>query len=73
MSLRKICLCNEVTEAEIKNAIKRKGARTVDDIMKLTRAGKDCGKCKPKTQSILDRIIPQLDGGTTQLRLDFSD
>ena len=58
-----------MTEREIINAIKRKGAKTVDDIKRLTRAGKDCGRCKPTTQSILDREIPLLPLDTNQLKM----
>lgn len=71
MILKKICFCNEVTEAEIKNAIRRKGARSVDDVQKLTRAGKDCGRCKPRTQVILDKLLPEIDKNNPQLRLDL--
>lgn len=69
MKNRTVCFCNEVGEREIINAIKRKGARTVEDIKKLTRAGKDCGRCKPVTQSILEREIPLLPQDTGQLKL----
>jgi nitrite reductase (NADH) large subunit len=65
LSLNKICFCNEVFEIVIVNAIRKKGARTVADVQRITKAGKDCGKCKPKTQAILDRELPLLDENKT--------
>lgn len=69
MKNRNICNCNEVSEREVLNAIKRKNARKVVDVSKLTRAGTDCGRCKPTIQAILDREIPQLPKEANQASL----
>lgn len=44
-SSKYICYCNRVTEEQIINAVKNKGARTMQDIIKLTGAMKN-GKCE---------------------------
>ena len=50
-----ICRCEEVTLGEIKQAIKD-GARTVDGVKRLTRAGK--GLCQGRTcRSLVESII----------------
>ncbi|MBV1861042.1 MAG: (2Fe-2S)-binding protein [Nannocystaceae bacterium] len=42
---RVLCQCLNVTEAEIKRAI-RAGARSVDDIGERCEAGTGCGSCR---------------------------
>jgi len=49
-----ICRCEEVTEREILNAIKR-GARDIDAVKRMTRAG--MGLCQGSTCSVLIRNI----------------
>ena len=41
-----VCSCKQVTLAEIIHAIEEQGARTLDDIGKLTEAGTCCGCCR---------------------------
>ena len=45
-----ICRCEEITEQEIRDAI-RFGARTIDAVKRLTRAG--MGLCQGRTCSLL--------------------
>ena len=52
-----ICRCEEVTRAEILQAIKE-GARTINDIKRRTRAG--MGLCQGKTcRRLIQRILAQ--------------
>ena len=39
-----LCLCKSVSDRQIRQAI-RAGARTVDDLSRMTGAGTDCGEC----------------------------
>lgn len=55
MGKRLICLCNLVYEQEIINAL-RKGAKTTDEIQKLTRAGTGCGRCLVVIDSLVDEF-----------------
>jgi len=49
-----ICRCEEITESEIVEAI-RQGARDVDAVKRMTRAG--MGMCQGRTCSLLIRRI----------------
>ncbi len=49
-----ICNCFSVTEKQIKEAIEKNGAKTVDDIKELTYAGGACGRCKGNIQAIIN-------------------
>ena len=60
-----VCHCKHVTLGEIVCAIKEKGAKTVDEIEKLTDAGSACGCCRcekddfgdPKMELYIDQIL----------------
>jgi len=52
-----ICNCMDVSEHEIVDAIKNKGAIDVQDIMDTTGAGTGCGSCVDDIQEILDREL----------------
>ena len=43
-----VCSCKHVTLGEIICAIKEEGAKTLEDIQRLTDAGSACGCCKSK-------------------------
>ena len=58
---RIVCRCEMVTEAEIREAIRRPvGARTVDGVKRRTRAGMgrcQAGFCTPRTIEILSEEL----------------
>jgi len=59
-----ICRCEEVTEEEIREAI-RKGARTFSEIKKITRAG--MGICQGKScQRLVNRILAEMTGRSVE-------
>lgn len=64
-----ICRCEEVTEEEIREAI-RKGARSLREIKRVTRAG--AGLCQGKTCSLLvARILAEMIGkDISEIELD---
>lgn len=47
-----ICLCKGVSDRQIRQAI-RAGARTVEEIGRITAAGTDCGKCLVAIRQLL--------------------
>lgn len=54
--LGQVCLCEQVTEAEVRHAVDHLWARTVDDLRRRTRVG--CGPCQgtycgPRVTSVL--------------------
>lgn len=60
-----VCECKKVTLGEIVYAIEEKGAKSIDEIAKLTDATTACGCCKnvesdfgnPKMKLYIDDII----------------
>ena len=53
-----VCRCEEITVADIENAIAQ-GAETFDDVKRLTRSG--MGLCQAKTcQSIITKLIARI-------------
>ena len=58
-----VCKCKGVTLGEIIHAIKEQGAKTIEDIGKLTDAGTACGCCRSKDD----------DFGNPQLKLHLED
>jgi NAD(P)H-nitrite reductase large subunit len=52
-----ICNCMFISEHEIVDAIKNKGATTVEDIQEITDAGTGCGSCIPDLEEILEREL----------------
>ncbi|WP_082362979.1 (2Fe-2S)-binding protein [Chondromyces crocatus] len=48
-----VCLCNAVTDHEIKDAIGG-GASTMAEVMRCTKAGTCCGSCQPTIAFLLD-------------------
>jgi len=53
---RVVCHCFNVTEIEIEKAIRENNAKTLDDIMNLTKAGGACGNCHQEIQTIIDKL-----------------
>lgn len=71
MSKRLVCLCNMVTEKEIRNAL-IKGARTTNEIQKLTAAGTSCGRCLVLIDSIVEEFVNALPEDPQQ-KINFGD
>ena len=53
-----ICFCAGVTVAMIKEAIDN-GAKTVDDVKLVTRAGTTCGICNPILEEVVAEILAE--------------
>jgi nitrite reductase (NADH) large subunit len=49
-----VCLCNNVTQADIKQAISSENACSASDVKKCTSAGAGCGGCVPAVEIIVD-------------------
>ena len=45
MSDETVCYCMDISREEIVDAIKKKGATSVEDILEITDAGSGCGGC----------------------------
>jgi len=60
-----VCLCNGITDSQIRNAIQR-GASSYKDVRTALGLGNQCGKCGTLTREILRESLQQ-DGGDQQL------
>lgn len=50
----KVCKCKKVTLGQIKDSILIEGAKTVEDVCNITKAGTACGCCKSKKDDFGD-------------------
>lgn len=51
-----VCVCFNVTEEEIEQAIKHNNLKTVHEVTNFTKAGGGCGGCVPQIEEILKKI-----------------
>lgn len=58
-----VCLCHGITERLVRAAIDG-GARDVAAIGRATRAGTDCGQCRPALEALLVPRHEPTNGGT---------
>ena len=66
---RLVCLCNQVSEQEIKKIL-RTGAFTIADVQKFTAAGTGCGRCVREISAIVEKYQEEHPNGP-QLRINF--
>jgi bacterioferritin-associated ferredoxin len=52
-----VCLCNAVTDKEIKEAVLKDGVGNIRDLRDKMTIANQCGKCSQLTQSIIDSTI----------------
>ena len=52
-----ICHCFGVSEKQIIDAILNNGAKTFDDISKITSAGLACGRCRENIKAIISKYV----------------
>jgi NAD(P)H-nitrite reductase large subunit len=59
-----VCHCNYVEHDEIVDAIREEGARTIEDIRRITGANTSCGRCGVAVMAILKRELKKMDAET---------
>ena len=52
-----VCHCFGVTDQEIERVVKTNRLTTVEEITQFTKAGGGCGKCLPKIEELLAKIL----------------
>ncbi|MDR0354243.1 MAG: Fe-S cluster assembly protein NifU [Deltaproteobacteria bacterium] len=62
LSSEVVCQCFGVTEEEIERVVKTNRLTTVEEITQFTKAGGGCGKCVPKLEAILGRLLKKSSG-----------
>ncbi|MCD9015776.1 nitrite reductase large subunit NirB [Parachryseolinea silvisoli] len=55
-----ICSCENITKGDLICQIKDKGARTIDDLKKTTKACTGCGGCTPLVNDVLKMTLESL-------------
>jgi bacterioferritin-associated ferredoxin len=70
MSPSNICICNGVSEQDIKRAIAKWQIVELRSLIILSGAGSSCGRCRPKVQSILDANQPVVKNLQTKIKWD---
>ena len=56
MAEKTICFFMSVTENQIRDAIKSKKLKTVEEVSNATKAGTGCGGCQVAIKQILDEM-----------------
>ena len=51
-----VCYCMGVSRGRLERAIREEGARSVEDLQRLTMACCGCGTCRWDVQAVLDRV-----------------
>ncbi|WP_082235188.1 nitrite reductase large subunit NirB [Halobacillus massiliensis] len=51
-----ICSCNQVSKADIVQAVQQEGSATLEDVKEKTKASSSCGGCKPLVTELLHYI-----------------
>ncbi|MGH8476365.1 MAG: (2Fe-2S)-binding protein [Methylococcales bacterium] len=55
-----ICICNNVTESQIRDCVENQGVRRLSQLTRRLGACTRCGKCAPLTKQTLDRYVREL-------------
>lgn len=71
MSRSLVCVCNMVTEGEIRKFLQL-GALSTADIQKITKAGTSCGRCLTTIDRMVEEFLSQKPNDLQQ-RLNFED
>jgi NifU-like protein len=51
-----VCVCFNVTDAEIERAVWDNGLKTLADVTNFTKAGGACGNCREKIQALIKKL-----------------
>ncbi|WP_286234506.1 (2Fe-2S)-binding protein [Thalassotalea sediminis] len=52
-----VCICNGITDKNIQEVVRNKGAGTMRELKKHLNIGKDCGSCVKAAQQVIDNTI----------------
>ena len=64
-----VCLCYDVPASAVREAVDVSGARTVEEVATLTRAGSSCGACKCRVERLVAGCLPSADHAAFATRL----
>jgi len=52
-----VCICNQVTEADIKQAFSNSGVCSLEGVLQHLGIGDCCGSCKPEAQRLASQAL----------------
>lgn len=52
-----ICLCNSVTDSDIRHAAREQGVRTIDQLRQVTGCSSTCGTCEHMAREVLAEAL----------------
>jgi len=52
-----ICLCNSITDSDIRLAMREGGVRTFAQLKELTGCSSSCGTCEPMAREVLSEAL----------------
>lgn len=52
-----VCLCNAITDKDIKRAVAEQGVGNMRELRKTLSVGNQCGKCTQLAQQFIDQTI----------------
>ncbi len=52
---RLICICNKVSEKEIRKLLKKSPLATVGDVARVSRASTSCGRCYNEMKNFIEQ------------------
>ncbi|MGH8550798.1 MAG: (2Fe-2S)-binding protein [Methylococcales bacterium] len=52
-----ICICNQITDSQIRECVETQGVRTIGQLRKRLGTCTQCGKCALATKQTLDRCL----------------
>lgn len=52
-----VCVCNSVTESDIRRVAEDDGVRTFSELKRLTGCSSTCGSCEDMARDVLDEAI----------------
>lgn len=60
MRPRKICICKQVGEEDIRRAVEADGARTFEEVQRLTGSSTGCGTCENAVRRVIARTTAEV-------------
>lgn len=58
-----VCHCMGVTRGRLLRAVREEGARSVEDLQRLTAACCGCGTCRWDLEDLLAEAVPEVERG----------
>lgn len=71
LSFMFVCICQGITDSQIKNAV-AEGAMSVREVSQQLSVAKQCGKCALSTRQIVNQELSKMDSQAEELFYEAS-